>query len=261
MNEKECIPIIPFNKVFSIRLDGKNFSSVVKTLCKLNVFETKYSLVFENIMIELTKYVCTMFQNVEYVFTQSDEITIIINKLEIKNPIFDSKHDYKHEYSGRTSKFLSLAAGNISTKFYSLIVCHLIEQNLCTTELLQQLPNMAFDARIGIYDTMYDTFELILWRSYDCSVNGISQAIYLSDLPDKKSVRMLNTGKKLEYLNENNQLPLSNHQAYGTFIMRTMKEFTGEYNGEIKTYMRRSYEIVIGPVIRNVKERTFLISV
>ena len=46
-NEKIAIANIPSEKYFTIRLDGKNFSSVVPVLVRLGLFSSGYSIEFE----------------------------------------------------------------------------------------------------------------------------------------------------------------------------------------------------------------------
>jgi hypothetical protein len=53
---------------------------------------------------------------------------------------------------------------------------------------------------------------LLLWRSYDCSVNGVSDAVHQTAGKTKLIVAK-GTWDKLRWLDENNKLPLPSHQA------------------------------------------------
>lgn len=160
------------------------------------------------------------FNEVLYVFTQSDEFTIIINKC---NNEIDK------------IKLLTESSSKISSKFIKEVI------KISSLDKIDLLPNIAFDARIGMYNTLHEAFELILWRAYDCSINGISQAVYFCGNPGSKLVSLKNSNEKLKYLFENKLLPLSDHQAYGTL-------FKKNHNG---------YNKIEGPVINNIKNNMF----
>ena len=250
---------IPYDKFISIRLDGKNFSSVVPKLRSLCIFSSGYSLEFENIMKYLANFATKMFPDVLYVFTQSDEITIIIDTAP-KNKDGEYMPNAAHEFSGRKDKLLSLASGIISTKFYEQIVLLIIKNNIGEPyqdiiNIIESLPVITFDARIGMYSTLNDAFELVLWRAYDCSVNGLSQAIYNCTLPDSKQYTSRHRSDKINFLLENNLLPLTDHQAYGTLLQKQIIvcENINRKTGLVNVKNKTVYSLVQGSVINNIK--------
>lgn len=263
-NEKCCPQIINPEKYFTIRLDGKNFSTVIPKLKQMQIFEMGYSVHFENIMKTIANKVATHFSRVLYVFTQSDEITILFNKVEN----IEGRSEQFHEFSGRKDKLMTLASSYVTQIFnkelFKLCVSFVFDKSTNfaeLTELIENLPTIIFDARVGIYDTLSDAFELILWRAYDCSVNGISQAVYLNtfDTVTKKEQQKMNTTEKLKLLETCGLLPLSDHQAYGTLLKKstTMVEITDKKTGITNVVEKRCYVLISGPVIKNIKDNKF----
>jgi tRNA(His) 5'-end guanylyltransferase len=255
-NEKVCPVIISSDKYFTIRADGKNFSTVVPALKSLGIFESGYSTSFENIMKTLAEKFTKKFQRVLYVFTQSDEITILIDKVHQVEG-----HDLQpHEYSGRRDKLISLAASfatNVFNQEIFKLCCDKFTSNTELLNVISKLPTIIFDARIGTYDNFLSAFELILWRSYDCSVNGISQAIYFNKFEgfSQKELNLMNTTEKLNILKQHNMLPLSDHQAYGTLLKQTHIDanVTNQKTGVTSVVKKLHYNLVPGPVVRNLK--------
>lgn len=237
--EKSSPNIIPINKFFTIRLDGKNFSSVIPILKNLKILENGYSITFEKIMKSIGDFCCKILPGILYVFTQSDEIIIIFRNF--------TDNLSSHPYGGRKDKLLTICSGLVTSVFQKKIY-DIIFKLKNPEELSNQLPLIAFDARMGIFDSLPDAFELILWRSYDCSVNGISQAIFLSQLFNREESDK-NCTEKLKLLLENNLLPLTDHQSHGTLYKR--EEDTKKKTKNLKKTFK--YLIIDGPVINFIK--------
>lgn len=288
-NEKSCPSIIPPGKYYSIRADGKNFSSsVVPILTKLGLFTPGYSVDFEQVMTLVTHKLCTRFHGVLYAFTQSDEITIIIDKVHLP--------EQGHEFGGRRDKLISLASSFITNEFTMDLVymCLLKEMKKNTTPtpniggggnssfgcstlgslgedavpksiipLLLNFPTITFDARIGVYDSLDEAFELVLWRAYDCSVNGVSQMVHNHKFEGhtKQSIQQLNQGEKLDLLNKHGLLPLRDHQAYGTLYVKTHceKMAVNKNTNESKLVVKKQYVPFVGPVISAVKDKNLVV--
>lgn len=255
-NEKNCPYIINPNKYFTIRLDGKNFSSVISKLKQLLIFEQGYSIKFENIMKTIAQKVCTYVSRVLYVFTQSDEITILINKVVQPNTDTIQSHDF----SGRRDKLMTLICSYV-TQVFNIEVIKLCMNMPNMTDNINLLPTIVFDARIGTYDTLLDAFELILWRAYDCSTNGLSSAVYFNSFNGitKKEQAKMNSNQKLQLLEHNNMLPLPNHQAYGTLLKRSIiaVEVVDKQTGLTKIVEKKCYIPVVGPIVKNIKDNKF----
>ena len=75
-----------------------------------------------------------------------------------------------------------------------------------------------FDCRLGSYDTADEAMGLVLWRAYDCGVNGVSDAVHhTGDLG--KEVKRGGTLDKLRWMQQHSMLPMPSHQAYGTLFL------------------------------------------
>ena len=247
-NEKACPPIIKSEKFFTIRLDGKNFRTVVPKIRRLGIFSKRYSIEFEEIMISVAKRCTEMFENVVDVFTQSDEITILVQG---KSGIF------VHEFAGRRDKIISLSAAEVATTFTKLLIERVLTNDNIVDKLktIRDLPVIRFDSRIGVYDTYSEAFQLIIWRGYDCSINGISQSLYICEIPGARSMEM-HSDQKLAFLAENGLLPLRDHQAYGTLLKREKVPLTFKCRSTKTDVVKERFILrcIPGQIIKNIKE-------
>lgn len=101
--EKNCPNIIPKEKFYTIRFDGKNFSSVVPILKMFKIIEEKYSITFEKIMKLIANFCSKILPRMLYIFTQSDEIVIVCSNV--------TNITQCHPYKGRRDKILTTCAG------------------------------------------------------------------------------------------------------------------------------------------------------
>lgn len=286
--QSSTLECIPNESYFSIRLDGKSFSKVLPKLQRLGFLEPKkptgasgYSSILEDIMktTALAVAMKTRLLHALYVFTQSDEITVIFDKARL-----DKNGDLtKKPYRGRVFKYLTHAASVATFTFTKCLLRKLLqmresdETETAESEssvyakgrlsksydaMMLELPEIVFDARIGIYSTLQDAFELILWRSYDCSVNGLSSAIHCNvHSADKKQVMAMDSTGKLRYLASHGFLPLPDHQVYGSFyqLANVEREVINRETGEPFMKTCQSLTLVPGPVIKNVKDGVIII--
>jgi tRNAHis guanylyltransferase len=237
------------NTFWTIRLDGKGFSRLVKRLRKNKVIQRGYSVDFGNIMVETADAVMHEIHGC-CAFIQSDEMTIIV-----PGCVNDKQ---THQHGGRLQKLVSTSA-SLATYTFNKLILELVAKknkenagNTCDnddananddsdhdpdsdfgsdsdsdTDSSIKLPNrpITFDARIGQWNSLAEAMTLIFWRSNDCSVNGVSDAIHhLKGHPTikvSKDVRGNNTTEKLKFLNNHNILPLNPHQEFGTFLWTT----------------------------------------
>jgi len=205
---------VPGDKWISLRLDGHGFSKLTKKLKRDGVLEQGYSATMASWMQEC----CTSlmdFTSAKYGYTQSDEITVLIPPASVTTK-GDEKIQQPHIFSGRVLKICTLASSHVTLVWNKCVAKKTADwsQYDCT-----------FDCRMGAYDSAAEALSLILWRSYDCSINGISDACYhqRGKLEGAKQAVNLPTNKKIEFLVANNLLPLQNHQAYGSFYARVKR--------------------------------------
>lgn len=236
---------VPNDKVYTLRLDIKNMSKKKKMFIRQKLFTDKYSHEFADIMNKTAVKLGNEF-NATWVYTQSDEITMIIVP-----PTQEDSPNYTHMYGGKHNKLVSLSAALASTTAtLELIKLALFSE---TDTDLDDHPTVEFDCRLAIHDNVQDAFSLILWRSYDCGINGVSDAVH----GIKKSLSDLNTHDKLTYLSENNHLPLPDHQAYGSVYERqqvTKLCINPKTNEEVEVQRKMLVKLDAGSVVSKVKD-------
>ena len=139
------------NSKIIIRLDGKNFSHRTKQWKLKKPFDER----FNKCMIEASKALFKELQNVDWIWTGSDEISIIINN-EIQDGLF----------SRRISKTLSISA-SVATYAFNFAA---LKEGLN----VEKYPAV-FDSRITLLPNEKEVFCNILFRQNDCIRNSISQ--------------------------------------------------------------------------------------
>ena len=134
-----------------IRLDGKNFSHRTKQWKLKKPFDER----FNKCMIEACEALFKELQNVNWIWTGSDEISIVINN-DIQDGLF----------SRRISKTLSISASIATYAFNFAALKEGID--------VENYPAV-FDSRITILPNDKEVFCNILFRQNDCIRNSISQ--------------------------------------------------------------------------------------
>lgn len=254
-NEKELVNVAG-EEFYTIRLDGKNFSTVCPRLRKLGILEDGYSLVFEDWMKDVCSFLVTTLSNVTYAYTQSDEITLVFSQTTFNEKLQTFE---PHVYNGRRDKLLTLCASLASQRFYR----HMILR--AGVELVDSLPNAVFDARLGVYSSLAEAFELVLWRSYDCSVNAVSTTLHLDPVLatpagtplSRREVGAMNTVQKLVLLFEAGRMAgMTHHQRYGTLLHRRRQQckVVNRLTGETDVKNKYCVEQVQGLIVNSVKE-------
>ncbi len=112
-------------------------------------------------------------------------------------------------------------------------------------DFLAELADIAphFDCRVGSYASWTEARALLLWRAYDCSVNGVSDAVHQTP-GSGRAVQSRGKREKIEWLWRAGHLPLPRHQAYGTAMARVRRPTRG-FNPKTKeetTVLRRTVE-------------------
>jgi len=206
----------------TFRMDGHSFSKKILPFLKSKGIISKgYSLDFENAMKLAQVYVFDSIPNVICSFCQSDEITVLMgpSKIDKNGNICPIAH------RGRFQKYNSLPSSGVASTFVLALATALVERG--ETSKVPFIPSVEFDCRIGQYTSFEAAMQMILWRAYDCSVNGISSGIHLNEIPNKKSTDRFNSSQKLEFLESNGLLEtMTDHQLYGTFLWKEYVEET-----------------------------------
>lgn len=142
-----------------IRLDGKSFSKLTKPLKKnASLYSDPFHPAFAGMMIDTMNYLCENIQNVAVGYTQSDEITLVLNDWK--------QFTSQQWFGGSQSKIESVAAGMASAKFTQAMIYAGFD-----TQLKQEFA--VFDAR-AFNIPKEDVTNNFIWRQQDCIRNSVS---------------------------------------------------------------------------------------
>merc|ERR1711972_1295132 len=94
-----------------------------------------------------------------------------------------------HARNGRVAKLTTLAASLVTARFNLILAQACVDGGIELHELVGVLPH--FDCRMASFSSWEEARALLLWRAYDCSVNGVSDAVH--QIPGSgKAVQCLN---------------------------------------------------------------------
>jgi len=227
----------------SLRLDGSGFSRAVRKMRRLGVLESEgFSDRFAQCMRSSLHHLMKEFHAV-LGFTQSDEMVVFLKPASVVRG-----EQMPHFYNGRVQKMATLAAGLVTAKFLMELAQLCVSEGKALEGIAEVLPH--FDCRVGHYDSWEEAQALLLWRAYDCSVNGVSDAVYHTK-GSGKEIMGKSKVEKAAWLGKNGLLPLPKHQAYGHLLVKTTQDVAG-YNPQTKetvTTMRQVIRPVEGPVL------------
>lgn len=227
---------------FTLRLDGSNFGRFIQACRDCRLLGPGYSSDFASLMVECAETVMRRVHGV-FAYTQSDEMTIVVAP---QRPLADGSVP-PHVYRGRVAKLGTLAAA-LATHAMARGMARLAREKGVDEEGEEfgELCGL-FDCRVGAFDGHDEVMRLVLWRAFDCGINGVSDKCHqlrLRGIPGAKEVVRMHTGFKLKFLEENGMLPLPDHQAYGTVIRKSQHILQGFHaeSGRTLTTLRRFYE-------------------
>jgi len=213
--EKAPMFSVPGDKWFSLRLDGSNFSKVTKKLRQRGILEPGFSPRMATAMQACLKGLMVKF-NAKIGYTQSDEMCILIPPASVVRG-----EQQVHIRSGRAVKICTIAAGYVTAQFMAEVG----KLSGLHDEVGEILPH--FDCRIAAWDSWEEAKSLLLWRAYDCTVNGVSDAVHQIKGAGK-GVMQRGKREKVEWLWKNGSLPLPSHQAYGSTIVKVKRVVEGK---------------------------------
>ena len=227
----------------SLRLDGCGFSKAVRALRRRGVLEPAgFSPAFADAMVGALR---ALMEHVggSLGFTQSDEMVVFVPPA----PVVRGER-MPHARNGRATKLATLAASYVTAHFVMALSERCVGAGLGLAELAAVLPH--FDCRVGSYASWAEARALLLWRAYDCSVNGVSDAVHQADGAGE-AARALGTRDKVAWLAARGRLPLPRHQAYGTVLAKVRRACDG-HNPRLGTAtrtLRGTVERVDGAVL------------
>ncbi|KAL7581000.1 hypothetical protein ACA910_005811 [Epithemia clementina (nom. ined.)] len=248
---------IPGNYWISLRCDGTGFSKFIKSMERRNIMESGWSPTLASIMKKCCQELMSKF-SAKCGFTQSDELTIL---LPPSTKLDDNGEYHLHQHGGRVQKLCSLAAANVTACFNQQLVRlfrkHGIQQENDHGQEGDEGDDpgiyATFDCRVGMYETEVQAMSLILWRSYDCSVNSVSDAVFRlkGTIAGAGAMVKQRTDQKLQWLHQHSQLPLAPHQREGCYFVRVKRVITtiNPVTNQPVTCLRSKIEHVEGNVL------------
>merc|ERR1712032_468941 len=251
--EKEPLHRVGGERWISLRLDGSGFSKAVRMLRSRGVLEsTGFSERFANCMQSCLRVLMEKFHAC-LGFTQSDEMILFVPPTSIVRG-----ERQVHIYNGRVLKICTLAAGLVTARFMAELAKLLVSEGKGVDGLAEVLPH--FDCRLGHFASWDEARSLLMWRAYDCSVNGVSDAVHHSRFEGKRHAMGLGKREKVAWLFDRGLLPLPRHQAYGSLFAKRKREVDGfnPKTGEHSKTFRGVIEHVEGPVLELLRTHVLL---
>ena len=163
------------NSCVIVRLDGRAFHSFTKG------FARPYDKIFASAMWETTKRLCENVSGCKFAYTQSDEITLVLN---------DYGRDTEPWFGNNLQKIVSISAA-MATLFFNKAFSEAMRDEYLEwytecdnaieseqTKLLMAHGN-AYNNKLAVFDSRAfivpreEVFNVIYWRQLDCTRNSI----------------------------------------------------------------------------------------
>jgi tRNA(His) 5'-end guanylyltransferase len=210
---------------YMIRLDGKNFSKMIKKWKCEKPFDER----FNNAMTYAAKQIFDLIPNIHLIWHGSDEISVW----------FSCPNAEDMYYEGRIQKLISLISSQVSVNFNKKL----------QEAFKQELPFGIFDARIMQFPNEIEVANCFLFRQRDHIKNSISgyAQYYFShkELVGKNSTEkiemMKSKGFDYNLLSED-----KNWSKYGTFLYKNIANVF-KNSGEMytRTYIEKNTNLNI----------------
>ncbi|ARF09151.1 tRNAHis guanylyltransferase [Catovirus CTV1] len=239
----ESVKNVKPHQSFMVRLDGKKFSSQTNGLVK------PFDSVFADAMLHTAKDLLNEYHP-STVFVQSDEITMLFNKIE-------QSKEGTHLFAGRVSKLLSIIAGYTSTRFTVNFYKFLNEsKNVCHVDYLKKIngngvlenATFCFDSRLIVIpdNKSYEAVNNLMWRSvHDGYRNYVSGLAYYHF--SKKELENINTTQREELLNNKKNIIINEqpcHMRYGWYLKTESKNIQLLGGSGVRNYVvAKSFKI------------------
>ena len=199
------------------RLDGRSFTKLTKEIVK---FEAPFDICFRDMMVETVKHLMQCGCEIQYGYTESDEISLLF-------------HPNETAFGRKVRKLQSILAGEASA-FFSL-----------------QLGRVGiFDCRISELPTKPLIVDYFRWRNEDSFRNALNAHCYWMLRKQRKSAKEATSflsaksvAEKNELLFQNgvnfNDLPSWQKRGCGVYWKNVAKPSINQSNGEETVATRR----------------------
>jgi tRNA(His) 5'-end guanylyltransferase len=169
--------VIGTDKIFVLRVDGKNFSKWTRGLRK--PYDERLLMLFK----ETAKSLFKELPNLRLVYGQSDEISLLfVPKSELSI----------HPFGGRVFKLLSIVASLVTAKFNELKM-----------GIIPEKPFAMFDCRVALVTDINDVdtvVEYFTWRRLDAIRN--SKNVFAQQFLSVKELYGVGSDKAIEIVKE-----------------------------------------------------------
>lgn len=230
--ENDYDRVINPKDIFIVRVDGHHFSAFSKKFPTTK--EQPFNDIFVKAMIQTAKDLLLKY-NAQSVYTHSDEITLIFNRLNT-----ELHNDTKHIFGGRINKLTSLIAASASVRFqYNLkqAIKTVVNnaENSKYHKVLDACDMCIFDARAFSLPEDHEAVNNLIWRSkFDCYRNAISA--YAFKYFSKNDLNGISTAECVKWLESVgvNVADIPKHILHGTIIKRMDHSKTHAFSLTIK---------------------------
>jgi tRNA(His) 5'-end guanylyltransferase len=250
--------IIDEDKYIIAHIDGRSFSKMVK-----NKFVKPFDNNFINMMNETAKYLCDNVQGAQFAYVQSDEISLLIKRVNPKSDVF---------FGGRLCKMQSIIASLATAKFNQLMMVYNITKNnyfftkedtadtlydiVDAVDVITNSPLYQFDCKVWDIDNSNDALAWFLFRNIDCIRNSKQQTAqtYLSH----KELMGKHTDDQILLLKEKKDIDwysFNDGQKYGRIIRREKQEHKTIINGQEVTFERNAFCVTNGYDLTDIDKR------
>lgn len=143
-----------------IRIDGKAFHTWTRQLKDIDdgLKNDPFSVMMNQAMVKTTKLLVENIQNAKFGYTQSDEISILLNDW--------TKHETDQWFAGGVQKIASVAA-SMATAYFNQAI-----KELDPFKSVEGLKPAFFDARV-FNVPMNEVTNYFIWRQQDASRNSV----------------------------------------------------------------------------------------
>lgn len=226
--EKFCNQVVYADEFVVIRLDGSNFSKFTKLFKK--PFDNDLYTTMRLVSQDMLKYT-----NADFVYTQSDEISLFFKPKQKENSEFN--------YGGKIFKLNSLYAAKCSLLFNKIIKKgpNVYDNQVLINHIKNADP--IFDCRTFTVKDIYEFSNSLLWRMRDSSRNAVStvgQSVFSAKELHKK------TSNDIIFMLNERGININNYDKYryGSLFHKVNKdtldipndvsipEYIKAYNGE-----------------------------
>lgn len=230
--EKITQTFLPRRNFIVIRLDGKAFHTLTKTM----KFQQPFDEDFRAMMTETMKFLCENIQGAILGYTQSDEISIVLQ--DFKNKETDAW------FNGNVQKIVSISASLATVKFNEKLKEYISN----APDILRPANHHKFKGAYALFDSRcftisrdFEVYNYLLWRQKDCIRNSIL-SLAQHEL-GKKKIKGLNCQKlKKQLMTEKNILwdEMFPQFKYGYFCQKKKIQFFSKEQ-DTGSYLRQKW--------------------